>query len=191
MPIRAGIGSPRTHLSTRYLSNHPIRRTVPIGGPLGTSTGYGGGHDRDQSRKTKLRIRSLILLSSGGCFALRDLCEPRHHRCGVAVQDLRVRFLADLRFCQRLGSPLAAELGSIGPAHDTVGAVQPHRGLDRARAERVAIQYTFARRKRDDGSSSRAPPDRSPAELTGTTVGFSSSRKGIDISRGTEIWLRP
>ncbi len=115
MPIRAGIGSPRTHLSTRYLSNHPIRRTVPIGGPLGTSTGYGGGHDRDQSRKTKLRIRSLILLSSGGCFALRDLCEPRHHRCGIAMQDLRARILADLRFRKRLVSPLAAEFGPSVP----------------------------------------------------------------------------
>jgi hypothetical protein len=32
------------------------------------------------------------------CFALRDLWEPRHHRCGIVVQDLRARILADLRF---------------------------------------------------------------------------------------------
>ena len=68
----------------------------------------------------------------GCCFALRDLCKPRHHRFGIAVQDLRARILADLRFRKRFVSPLAAEFGSIGTAHDTVGAVQPHRGLDRA-----------------------------------------------------------
>jgi hypothetical protein len=37
----------------------------------------------------------------------------------------------------------------------------------------------------------RAPPDRFPAEPPGTTVGFSSSRKGIDNSSGPAIWLRP
>ena len=50
----------------------------------------------------------------GDCFALRDLCEPRHHRCGIAVQNLRARILADPRFRERLAGPLAAEFGSVG-----------------------------------------------------------------------------
>jgi len=79
--------------------------------------------------RANLKVRSLILLSSGDGFALRDLCKPRHDRCGIAMQDLRARFLADLRFRKRLASPLAAEFGSIGAAHDTLGAVQAHRAL--------------------------------------------------------------
>src|SRR3989442_2922944 len=75
----------------------------------------------------------------GDCFALRDLCEPRHHRCGIAVQDLCARILPDIRFRERLAGPLAAEFGSVGAAHDALGAVQAHCGLDRAWAERVAI----------------------------------------------------
>ena len=70
----------------------------------------------------------------GDCFALRDLCEPRQHRRGIVVQDLRARILADLRFRKRLAGPLAAEFGSVGAAHDALGAVQAHRGLDRAQA---------------------------------------------------------
>jgi hypothetical protein len=31
------------------------------------------------------------LLSSGDCFALRDLCEALHHRLSVPVQDRRAR----------------------------------------------------------------------------------------------------
>jgi hypothetical protein len=37
----------------------------------------------------------------------------------------------------------------------------------------------------------RAPPDCSPVNRTGTTVDFSSSRKGIDNSAGAAILLRP
>ena len=58
----------------------------------------------------------------GDCFALRAVCEPRHHRCGIAVQDLRARILADRRFRKRLAGPLAAEFGSVGAAHDALGA---------------------------------------------------------------------
>jgi hypothetical protein len=36
----------------------------------------------------------------------------------------------------------------------------------------------------------RAPPDRSPAEPPDKTLGFSSTRKGIDTSPGPAIWLR-
>ena len=60
----------------------------------------------------------------GDCFALRDLGEPRHHRCGIAVQDLLPRLLADIRFRERLAGPLAAEFGSVGAAHDALGAIQ-------------------------------------------------------------------
>ena len=49
-------------------------------------------------------------------------------------------------------------------------------GAARSECERGARKATF-----------RTPPDRSPAESTGTTVGFSSSRKGIDISRGPVV----
>src|SRR5438034_4466144 len=72
-------------------------------------------------------------------FARRDPDERREHRGGVAMQDLLARFLTDLRFRERLGGPLAAEFSAVGAAHDAIGAVQAHRGLDRARAERVAI----------------------------------------------------
>src|SRR6185503_13570737 len=61
------------------------------------------------------------------------------HRGGVAMQDLLARFLADLRFRERLGGPLTAEFSAVGAAHDAIGAVQAHRGLDRVRAERVAV----------------------------------------------------
>ena len=50
----------------------------------------------------------------GDCFALRDLGEPRHHRCGIAVKDLRARILADRRLRKRFARPLAAEFGSVG-----------------------------------------------------------------------------
>jgi|RhiMetdeSRZDD1v2_1073273.scaffolds.fasta_scaffold150243_2 hypothetical protein len=39
-------------------------------------------------------------------------------------------------------------------------------------------------------ASISAPPSRSPAEPTGTTVEFLSSRKGIDNSPGPALWLR-
>src|ERR1700687_246863 len=75
----------------------------------------------------------------GGFFALRDGCDAREHRGGIAVQDLLARFVADLRFRERLGGPLAAEFAAVGAAHDALGAVRAHAGLDCARAERVAI----------------------------------------------------
>src|SRR5207248_9197022 len=77
---------------------------------------------------------------SGGCAL--GLCGPRgacEHRSGIAVQDLLARFLADLRFHERLSRPVTAELGAVGAAHDALRAVQAHGRLDRARAERVAI----------------------------------------------------
>src|SRR5438477_2785762 len=75
----------------------------------------------------------------GGAFAPRDACGACEHRSSVAVQDLLARFIADLRFRERLPGPVAAELGAVGAAHDALGAVEVHGGLDRARAERVAI----------------------------------------------------
>src|SRR5438128_946021 len=73
------------------------------------------------------------------CFALRNLCEPRHDRCSIAVQDLLARILTDLRIRKRLADPLATEFSSVGAAYDALGAVQAHRRLDRTRAERIAI----------------------------------------------------
>jgi hypothetical protein len=55
----------------------------------------------------------LILLSSGGGFALRGISEPRHHRCGIAVQDLRAGFVADL------GEGLGSNLYLCGSEHQT------------------------------------------------------------------------
>src|SRR5439155_27346142 len=49
---------------------------------------------------------------SGSAFALRGPCDSGEHRSGVAVQDLLARFLADLRFRERLPGPVAAELGA-------------------------------------------------------------------------------
>src|SRR3989475_11440232 len=72
-------------------------------------------------------------------FERRDRGERREHRGGVAMQDLLPRFLADFRFRERLAGPLAAKFGTVGAADDAIGAIQAHRGLDRARAERVAI----------------------------------------------------
>src|SRR5438477_10391107 len=77
--------------------------------------------------------------SRGRAFDSRDCHERRQHRRRIAMQDLLARVLADLGFRERLGGPLAAEFGAVGAAHDAIGAVQAHRGLDRARAERVAI----------------------------------------------------
>src|ERR1700724_2529249 len=75
----------------------------------------------------------------GGAFGPRGPCGAGEHRSGIAVQDLLARVLADLRVRERLPRPVAAELGAVGAAHDALGAVQVHRRLDRARAERVAI----------------------------------------------------
>src|ERR1700730_19024930 len=75
----------------------------------------------------------------GGAFGLRGPCGAGEHRSGIAVQDLLARLLADLRVRERLPRPVAAELGAVGAAHDALGAVQVHRRLDCARAERVAI----------------------------------------------------
>ena len=104
--------------------------------------------------RASLKVSSLILLSSGDGFALRDLCEPRHHRCGVEVQDLRARFLANLRFRKRLAGPLAAEFGSIGAAHDTPAPYKWTAASIARGPNELQSTYTFARRKRDDGSSS-------------------------------------
>src|SRR5882762_10129535 len=79
----------------------------------------------------------------GGALALPDLCDAGEHRSGIAMQDLLARFLADLRFRERLPGPIAAELGAVGAAHDALGAVQAHRRLDRPRAERVAIDVNL------------------------------------------------
>ena len=51
-------------------------------------------------------------------------------------------------------------------------------GAPRSEFDRASPQETF-----------RLPHDRSPVEPTGTIVGFSSSKKGIDISSGRAIWL--
>src|SRR6266581_597562 len=90
--------------------------------------------------KVKFRPRSPPARGlRGDCFALRDLCEPRQHCGGIALQDLRARILADPCFRKRLAGLLAAEFGSVGAAHDALGAVQAYRRLDSAWAERVAI----------------------------------------------------
>src|SRR4029453_15915309 len=78
----------------------------------------------------------------GGAFALRAPRDASEHRGGVAVQDLLARVLPDLRFGERLPGPVDAELGAVGAAHDTIGAVQPHGRFDRARTERVAANAT-------------------------------------------------
>src|SRR4029077_14618622 len=65
----------------------------------------------------------------GDGFALGDLCEPRHHRRGIVVQDLRARILADLSFRKRLAGPFLAEFGAVGAAHDALGAVHASGGL--------------------------------------------------------------
>src|ERR1700730_18037031 len=80
----------------------------------------------------------------GGAFGLRGPRGAGEHRSSSAVQDLlariladpRARLLPDLRAGRRLPRPVAAELGAVGAAHDALGAVQGHRRLDRARAER-------------------------------------------------------
>jgi hypothetical protein len=59
----------------------------------------------------------------GGGFALCGLYDAGEHCSGIAVQDLLARFLADLRFGERLPGPVAAELGAVGAAHDALGAV--------------------------------------------------------------------
>ena len=69
------------------------------------------GNDGQKCESVKLSLNLTVRCASsirprfpparglrGNCFALRDLCEPRHHRCGILVQDLRARILADLRF---------------------------------------------------------------------------------------------
>ena len=89
----------------------------------------------------------------GDCFALRDLCEPRHHRFRIAVKDLRARILANVRFRKRLAGPLAAEFGSVRAAHDALGAVQPTAASIAPGPNELQSTYTFARRKRDDRSS--------------------------------------
>ena len=63
-------------------------------------------------------------LFGGGSIGLRGPCDAGEHRSGVAMQDLLARFLADLRFRERLPGPVAAELGAVGAAHDALGAVQ-------------------------------------------------------------------
>jgi hypothetical protein len=47
------------------------------------------------------------------------------------VQDLLARFLADLRFRERLPGSVAAELGAVGAARDALGAVEAHGCFDR------------------------------------------------------------
>src|SRR5271169_1372769 len=79
------------------------------------------------------------VLLGGGSLARRGLCDAGEHRCGIALEDLLARFLADLSFGKRLPGPVAAELGAVGAAHDALGAVQPDGRLDRVRAERVAV----------------------------------------------------
>src|SRR6202011_4152770 len=75
----------------------------------------------------------------GGSFARRGPYDAGEHRSSIAVQDLLARFLADLRFGERLPGPVAAELSTVSAADDALGAVEAHGRLDRARAERVAI----------------------------------------------------
>src|SRR4030095_9453760 len=75
--------------------------------------------------------RSLLTLR--GCPALRE------ERGGIAAQDLLALVRADLRLCDRLVRPVDAEGSAVGAAHDAIGAVKAHSGLDGARPERVAV----------------------------------------------------
>src|SRR5688500_5487058 len=77
--------------------------------------------------------------SGGGALLFRARRAAGEHRGGVAVQDLLACFVADIGFLQRLLGPADPELGAVGAAHDALGAVEAHAGLDRARAERVAV----------------------------------------------------
>ena len=71
-------------------------------------------------------------------------------RCAVLTTRASIAAALRCRICSRASSPICAsasafrvqshaELAAVGAAHDALGAVQAHRRLDRARAERVAI----------------------------------------------------
>src|SRR6516162_3871674 len=141
----------------------PVSRATPTASQsAGSAEGSDAGR-RDPSRRTegrrRIRLRSPRRALdgpgaprrcapgprpgagglSGGYFALRGPCDAGEHRGGIAVQDLLARFLADLRFRERLFGPVAAELGAVGATYDALGAVEVHGRLDRAGTERVAI----------------------------------------------------
>src|SRR5277367_2542395 len=50
------------------------------------------------------------VLFGSGSLARYGLCDTGEHRCRVTLQDLLARFLADLRFGERLPGPVTAEL---------------------------------------------------------------------------------
>src|SRR5437667_11858741 len=119
--------------------------------PSGAAAAAGTAAPAEISRtRTVTERRGLIMSlqpggSGGGVLSLRDCSDAGEHRGSIAVQDLLARLLTDLRFRKRLPGPVAAELGAVGAAHDTVGAVQAHARLDRARAEGVAIHVHLRR----------------------------------------------
>src|SRR5438128_2657753 len=93
-----------------------------------------------------VRRRPPLVADSGSgrhTLPLQILTNPRHYRSRVPVQDLLSCFLADLRIGERLSGPVNTKCAAICAAHDPVGAIQAHRCLDGARAERVAIDVNL------------------------------------------------
>ena len=87
-------------------------------------------------------------------FARRDRGERRKHRGGIAVQDLLARFLADLRFRDRLAGPVAPNSVPSVP-HTMRSAPYSRTPASIARGPKeLQSTYTFERRKRAEGSSS-------------------------------------
>ena len=106
---------------------------------------------------------------------MRDLCEPRHHRCGIAMQDLRARIIDDPRFRKRLIGRLAAEFGAVGAGDDALAAVPASGGLFQFElgdldAGRADVAYA-ARRARLLPIEVTEPERQAAVGLTGNDLG--------------------
>src|ERR1043166_3792046 len=101
--------------------------------------GRNAASQRHEQRGRAHQDSARARLFGGSAFLLRGRYDTREHRRGIAVQDLLARVVADLRLRQCLPGPVAPKFGPVGAAYAARSAVQPDGRLDRARAERVAI----------------------------------------------------
>src|ERR1700675_2103236 len=92
--INGRLNTPASRRALRRSLNRSIHRSLPDSRRAGAAHRRGG------------RAQELF----GGCsLAPRGASDASQQRGGVAVQDLRARFVANLRFGQRLLGPVDAE----------------------------------------------------------------------------------
>src|SRR6202042_824856 len=77
--------------------------------------------------------------SGGNLRSNHALCNARHDRRRITMEDRLSRLCPDLSLRQRLSRPVYAERTAVRAAHDPFGPVEPHRRLDCPRPEGVAV----------------------------------------------------